>query len=723
MKLHNVLWVLATVSLSIQVCDALARQIDTAGEFVCALLIDNSVKCWGQNNNGLLGYGDTNDRGINAGEMGNALPRVDFGVGRTVTQVTTGLFSSCALLDDATVKCWGDNDDVGLGYGDTNARGDGLGEMGDALPAVDLGEGRTAVELSVGSRYCCAVLDDASLKCWGANQDGQLGYGDTSVRGDQPGEMGDSLAAVDLGDGLTIVHVSAGIDFFSTHTCAILDDASVKCWGGNDEGQLGYGDTNNRGDKAGDMGNALPKVDLGVGRTALQVSTGSKFTCALLDDASVKCWGQNNVGQLGYGDKNNRGDGPGEMGDNLPAVDLGSGRSAVQISAGHEHTCAVLDDASIKCWGENDDGQLGYGDKITRGDGLGEMGDSLPPVDLGANQRAIQVSTGGNGDEFLFHTCAVLEDGTVKCWGRNGQGQLGYGDRVIRGDQPGEMGDQLPAVDLGDDITALPTSSPSSVPSLSPSAKPSVSPSQAPTVTPSSSPTMEPSEAPSQAPTIEPSKSPTMLPSEAPSHEPSGSPSQAPTIEPSRSPTMLPSEAPSHEPSVSPSISPTIKPSVAPSQAPTIEPSRSPTMLPSEAPSHEPSVAPSTSPTILPSVAPSQAPTVEPSASPTFQPLEISASPSSSPSLHPSREPSEAPTLTEEPTVSSVTNTPSTLQPTRSIPPFSTPYPSTFPTRRLRSTAYPTGFPSIYPTLFPSTHLTSFPTPRGFFKRQPTDSD
>ena len=133
----------------------------------------------------------------------------------------------------------------------------------------------------------------------------------------------------------------------------MLDDDKVKCWGRNDFGQLGLGDTANRGDDPGEMGDALPAVDLGTGRTAKMISAGNDHTCAVLDDDSVKCWGYNGWGQLGLGDTLDRGDGPGEMGDDLDAVDLGTNRTAKMISAGEHHACAVLDDASVKCWESN----------------------------------------------------------------------------------------------------------------------------------------------------------------------------------------------------------------------------------------------------------------------------------------------------------------------------------------------------------------------------------
>jgi len=350
--------------------------------------------------------------------------------------VSAGTVHTCALLDDKSVKCWGRNDIGQLGLGDKDGRGDASGEMGDNLPAVDLGTGRSAMAIAVGQSHTCAILDDKSVKCWGYNYYGQLGLGDTNSRGDESGEMGENLPAVDLGTGRSAMAIAVG----QSHTCAILDDKSVKCWGNNGQGQLGLGDTNRRGDASGEMGDKLPAVDLGTGRSATAIAAGNYHTCALLDDKSVKCWGYNDQGQLGLGDSNTRGDASGEMGDNLPTVDLGTGRSATAIAVG-SHTCALLDDKSMKCWGTNGNGELGLGDTNSRGDASGEMGDNLPAVDLGHAATAISAGQ--------YHTCAILDEKSVKCWGHNGNGQLGLGDRNTRGDASGEMGDNLPAVDLG----------------------------------------------------------------------------------------------------------------------------------------------------------------------------------------------------------------------------------------------------------------------------------
>ncbi|AKT37187.1 uncharacterized protein CMC5_013170 [Chondromyces crocatus] len=402
----------------------------------CALLGDGTVKCWGANTAGRLGLGDTAHRGDGAGEMGASLPAVDLGTGELAVAIAAGGSHTCALLAGGSIKCWGSNSFGELGLGDTAHRGDEPGEMGDALPAVDLGTGRTATALTVGYRHACALLDDGSVKCWGSGQNGRLGLGDTASRGNGNGQMGDLLPTVDLGTGRTAKAISAG----AFHTCVVLDDDSVKCWGVNSRGQLGLGDMLLRGDEPGEMGNALPVVALGAGRTAKAITTGYEHTCALLDDDRVKCWGNGFNGRLGQGDQEHRGDGPGEMGNALPAVDLGTGLTARSIRAGEFHTCALLSNATVKCWGMGTYGQLGLGDNAHRGDAAGEMGDALPAVDLGAGFSIAAVHVGAQ------HSCARSQTATVKCWGHGGQGRLGQGNTANRGKAAGEMGDQLPVI-------------------------------------------------------------------------------------------------------------------------------------------------------------------------------------------------------------------------------------------------------------------------------------
>ncbi len=248
--------------------------------------------------------------------------------------------------------------------------------MGDNLPAVDLGSNRTAVAVALGHYHTCALLDDGAVKCWGNNAVGQLGLGDTSYRGDDPGEMGDNLPVVNLGAGETVV----GLQLGTGHTCARLGGGALKCWGNNADGQLGLGDAVGRGDDPGEMGDNLPAIDLGAGKTAVAVRPTWASTCALLQDGTAKCWGSNVNAELGLGDTIKRGDDPGEMGDDLPIIDVGTAIGVTEISAHHHHTCALVDDGRLKCWGWNYYGQLGLGDTDNRGNSPGEMGDSLPFV-------------------------------------------------------------------------------------------------------------------------------------------------------------------------------------------------------------------------------------------------------------------------------------------------------------------------------------------------------
>jgi len=423
------------------------RAVATALGNTCAAFDDGTVKCWGSNAYGQLGLGDTTDRGAYAIQLGDALPFVALGQGANVDKVALGYSHACALLTNGEVKCWGSGEFGKLGYGDVTNRGDEPGEMGDALPAVDLGAGSKAVEVSVGHFHSCALLEGGAVKCWGRNDFGQLGQGDTNDRGDSPGELGDALATVNLGTDESAVALSVS----GSHSCVALASGRVKCWGANHFGQLGLGDTSHRGDNAGELGDALPIVALGGNAKAVGIAAGgagvgsplyTAHACALLEGGAIKCWGANHKGQLGLGDTSPRGDGPAEMGDALPVLALGQGVLAASVHTGEHRGCARLTNGAVKCWGWNAYGQLGLGDTLTRGDGPGEMGDALPAVNLGTNALAAHLGAGGE------HTCAALADGALKCWGYNDSGQLGTGDTDYRGVSANEMGDALLPVKL-----------------------------------------------------------------------------------------------------------------------------------------------------------------------------------------------------------------------------------------------------------------------------------
>ena len=367
-----------------------ARKIAAGAYHACALLEDRSIKCWGGNSQGQLGLGDDEDRGDGSGELGNNLAVVDIDSGNSTMQIALGANHSCALFGKGLVKCWGANDSGQLGLSDTRARGDDASEMGARLPLVNVAPGHAVKSLAAGGEHSCALLDDGNIKCWGNNDAGQLGLGDQLTRGDSILEMGNFLPAVDLGPGEIAVQITAGL----AHSCARLEGGRVKCWGNNGSGQLGLGTSFNRGDHAFEMGSNLSPVNLGAGRSAVHIDAGNDHTCALLDDDTVKCWGHNDDGQLGLGDEISRGHTATEMGDQLPAVQLGLAIDpASRIEAGGFHSCALLG-AYLRCWGANSTGQLGLGDTESRGDELGEMGVPLPSVDVGTDRTVVQVAAG-----------------------------------------------------------------------------------------------------------------------------------------------------------------------------------------------------------------------------------------------------------------------------------------------------------------------------------------
>jgi alpha-tubulin suppressor-like RCC1 family protein len=426
--------------------------LDAGANHSCVVMDDGSVRCWGKNDQRQLGLGDTANRGDLAGQMGANLPAVDLGLGHTALEVTTGADHSCALLDDSSVRCWGDNTLGRLGVGDTTS----------TSGAVDLGPNRTATAISAGNGFTCAVLDNGTVKCWGVNNAGQLGQGDTALRGGSSASMGANLPAVDLGLGQTAVAVSAG----DSHVCVLLSAPSnlypVKCWGANANGQLGQESTENLGDGPGEMGDALLPVDLGTGLLATQVSAGGNSTCAVLSNGTTKCWGANGFAQLGLGDTTDRGTDPGQMGDVLLPVDLGTDGGGtphypIEVTNAIDHTCVRLEDGSVRCWGNNAAGQLGIGTTGGLvGDSLAQMGNNLPVIDLGLGRLSTDVETG------TTHTCALLDDASVRCWGGNADGQLGLGNTTPMGGAAGQMGDNLPRTFTPTVVTAdagLPTGS------------------------------------------------------------------------------------------------------------------------------------------------------------------------------------------------------------------------------------------------------------------------
>jgi len=365
----------------------------------CVVVAGGKLRCWGNAAHGALGDGQTVN---NLGDVPGEMPVDDVPVGGPVAAVTTALWHACALLEDGTVRCWGQNPYGQLGYGNTIDLGAQPGEL--PTPIVDLGD--PVKQLTTGSAHTCAVTVGGALRCWGEAPYGALGYGNKNNIGDQPGEMPPPDVPVGGGE---VVQVSAG----SAHTCVVLAGGAVKCWGINESGQLGYGHVIRFGDGPGEM----PTPDVDVGGPVIQVSAGGHHTCALLQGGKVRCWGENDVGQLGYGHKNWLGDNPGEM----PTPDVTLGGDAVQIATGSQSSCALLDDGTVRCWGA----RTGVPNAGFVGDAPGEM----PPAPVQLGGAALRLA-----EEGTLSMCVILVDRSLRCWGNNQLGQLGLGHDQEIGD-------------------------------------------------------------------------------------------------------------------------------------------------------------------------------------------------------------------------------------------------------------------------------------------------
>lgn len=303
--------------------------------------------------------------------QGSGGPSASSSDSNVATAVAAGGDHTCALTDGGVVKCWGDNDGGQLGAG-------GL---------LGLGSGITHV--SAGSEGTCAVTSAGAAKCWGQNRFGQLGDGTTTDRATPVNVVG-------LGTGVT------SIETFAFTTCALRTTGGVSCWGRNDHGQLGDGTT---------TGSAVPVDVLGLSSDVSSISVGGGHACALTTQGAVKCWGFNDIGQVGDGST---------VDQMMPANVNGLGSGVISIAAGGQHTCAVMASGGVKCWGQNSHGQLGNG--VTSG-----LDANPEPVGvLGLTSGVAAIDLGGR------HTCAITTVGGAKCWGDNESGQLGDGTTTSR---------------------------------------------------------------------------------------------------------------------------------------------------------------------------------------------------------------------------------------------------------------------------------------------------
>jgi len=296
--------------------------------------------------------------------------------------------TSCALLDDASIRCWGRTFDKG-------------GAVQLYTRAVAVPGPVRAAAVSVGYSHLCALLEDQTVGCWGSNGFGQLGNGGFT----------DAFTPVKVSSLTGVAALSSGL----RHSCAVLSGGTVECWGGNEFGQLGSVDVPTGSPASQATSSPVPVAVTGVTQ-ASRVVAGNRHSCAIVSGGAVKCWGENSQLQLGN-----------------PAVttalsaepvDVAGLSGATDVAIGNFHGCAVIG-GGVKCWGFNQNGELGNGTL--------EPGPVATPADVPGLSGVTALAAGG------YHTCALLGTGKVKCWGSNVFGQLGGGALVTGVPSPVEV--------------------------------------------------------------------------------------------------------------------------------------------------------------------------------------------------------------------------------------------------------------------------------------------
>jgi alpha-tubulin suppressor-like RCC1 family protein len=351
-------------------------QVSAGNHHTCAVTVGRGVKCWGINTTGQSGTGDNN-------RVGYLTPVDVAGLARGVRAIDAGSQHTCALTTAGAVTCWGLDHDGRLGF---------MHRAGRLLPRRAAGLARGVAAISAGDNHTCALTTAGGVRCWGAGSDGQLGNGQRTRTMTPVGVVG-----LDRG----VRAVSAGGGSSLGFTCAVTDAGGAKCWGAGYGGQLGNG--------ALTRFQPVPVDVVGLTSGVRAVSTGIQHACALTTAGGVKCWGSNTQGQLGNGAR------PGTSTTPVDVAGLASGVSALVTGGGH--SCALVAGGAVKCWGINNDGQLGNGTTTS----------SNTPVDVVGLGGPVKGLSAG-----LIHVCALMSAGSIKCWGSNSIGQLGDGTKVRR---------------------------------------------------------------------------------------------------------------------------------------------------------------------------------------------------------------------------------------------------------------------------------------------------
>ncbi len=378
---------IATTVLTVK---AGASIVDVAagGFHTCAALDDGTVQCWGLNVSGQLGDGTFS---APTDPIVKKPVKVGLPVSAVAEKVAAGGYHSCALHKDGSISCWGLNQFGQLGNDKT---------ISTSTP-VKVSGITNATAIAAGFDHTCAVLATGSVSCWGYNYSGQVG----TLSG-----LNDSASAIRTPTPVVgTTNATATASFFD-HTCFLKSNGEAGCWGYNKFGQLGGGSTATR---------SSPSIVI---ESATSIAAGGTHSCATLSTGTIQCWGQGSFGQLDGTKRpiNNPNVLTPTSGPILKSPTTGVDLKADFVAAGGFHTCALLEDGSVQCWGFNLFGQLGNKDLLSSQAASVSIPITNPSGEV-TNARVLSLSLG------LYHTCAILENNTVRCWGQNSFGQLGNG--------------------------------------------------------------------------------------------------------------------------------------------------------------------------------------------------------------------------------------------------------------------------------------------------------
>ncbi len=347
----------------------LACRIYAGSDHTCFIRTStNMLLCVGDNTYGQLG------RGTVGGEDATPLA---IGAG-TLVGAASRSYHSCAARTDNSVVCWGFND---VGQIGDNTSGNNRGAPAGVMNL------QTTGLIATGRAFSCAQRLDGLITCWGLNDEGHLGDGTLTPR---------------LTPTTTVLlnGTATALTLGGSQACARISDGTVRCWGSGGHGQLGDNGTSDRPTPV------TPPIS-GVRQIVtngynISMASGAQ-TCALLETGALKCWGDNEFGQLGLGTAS-------ATLEKSP-VDVPLAPTAVEIVMGRYHVCVRTAVGAVHCWGRNELGQVGDGTKAQR----------AAPTLVQLPRAAVHIAAGG------LHTCALLDDGTTRCWGDNVEGQLGDG--------------------------------------------------------------------------------------------------------------------------------------------------------------------------------------------------------------------------------------------------------------------------------------------------------